>query len=100
MTTKVETKLRKMKIAEAPGQSDEILVIGGRDCEQNVVKFNTKTKQWSDMPVCFRFKFLGFEQGKSLYCHRHTSSCHSIVTLEKQLKANNVHLFGHDQFQP
>ncbi|XP_076815127.1 kelch-like protein 7 [Clavelina lepadiformis] len=31
-------------------QSDEILIIGGRDCEQSVVKFNTKTKQWSDMP--------------------------------------------------
>ncbi|CAK8685735.1 unnamed protein product [Clavelina lepadiformis] len=49
-TRKVDTKLRKMKIIEAPGQFDEILVIGGRDCEQNVVKFNTKTKQWSDMP--------------------------------------------------
>ncbi|CAK8689907.1 unnamed protein product [Clavelina lepadiformis] len=50
MTTKVDTKLRKMKIIEAPGQSDEILVIGGRDCPQNVVKFNTKTKNWSKMP--------------------------------------------------
>ncbi|XP_076813059.1 kelch-like protein 26 isoform X2 [Clavelina lepadiformis] len=31
-------------------QSDEILVIGGVHCPQSVVKFNTKTKQWSDMP--------------------------------------------------
>ncbi|CAK8688266.1 unnamed protein product [Clavelina lepadiformis] len=50
MTRKVETKLLKMKISETPGQSDEILVIGGSGCQQNVVKFNTKTKQWSDMP--------------------------------------------------
>ncbi|CAK8688300.1 unnamed protein product [Clavelina lepadiformis] len=50
MTRKVETKLRKMKIAEVPGQSDEILMIGGLDCKQSGVKFNTKTKQWSNMP--------------------------------------------------
>ncbi|CAK8688154.1 unnamed protein product [Clavelina lepadiformis] len=50
MTRKVETKLLKMKIAEAPGQSEEIIVIGGSGCPQSVVKFNTKTKQWSDMP--------------------------------------------------
>ncbi|XP_076811849.1 uncharacterized protein LOC143458856 isoform X1 [Clavelina lepadiformis] len=45
MTRKVETKLQKMKIAEAPGQSDEILIIGGLGCQQSVVKFNTKTKR-------------------------------------------------------
>ncbi|XP_076812952.1 uncharacterized protein LOC143459621 [Clavelina lepadiformis] len=50
MTRKVETKLRKMKIAEVPDQSDEILVIGRSGCPQSVVKFNTKTKQWSKMP--------------------------------------------------
>ncbi|CAK8685755.1 unnamed protein product [Clavelina lepadiformis] len=50
MTRKVETKLHKMKIAKAPGQSVEILIIGGYECPQSVVKFNTKTKQWSDMP--------------------------------------------------
>ncbi|CAK8682594.1 unnamed protein product [Clavelina lepadiformis] len=50
ITRKVETKLHKMKISEAPGQSDEILMIGGLDCKQSGVKFNTKTKQWSDMP--------------------------------------------------
>ncbi|CAK8688315.1 unnamed protein product [Clavelina lepadiformis] len=50
MTRKVETKLQKMKIAEAPGQSDEILIIGGLGCTQSVVKFNTKTKRWNDMP--------------------------------------------------
>ncbi|CAK8688146.1 unnamed protein product [Clavelina lepadiformis] len=32
-----------------PGQSDEILMIGGWDCQQNFVKFNTNKKQWSDM---------------------------------------------------
>ncbi|XP_076814719.1 kelch-like protein 12 isoform X2 [Clavelina lepadiformis] len=31
-------------------QSDDILIIGGLVFKQNVVKFNTKTKQWSDMP--------------------------------------------------
>ncbi|XP_076815134.1 kelch-like protein 12 isoform X2 [Clavelina lepadiformis] len=36
--------------ARIPGQSDEILIIGGWGCEQSVAKFNTKTKQWSDMP--------------------------------------------------
>ncbi|CAK8685813.1 unnamed protein product [Clavelina lepadiformis] len=36
---------KKMK-----GQSDEILVIGGQDCERSVAKFNTKTIQWSNMP--------------------------------------------------
>ncbi|CAK8688239.1 unnamed protein product [Clavelina lepadiformis] len=50
MTRKVETKLHKMKIAEAGGQSDEILIIGGEFCRRNIVRFNTKTKQWSDMP--------------------------------------------------
>ncbi|XP_076811682.1 uncharacterized protein LOC143458718 [Clavelina lepadiformis] len=50
MTRKVETKPRKMKIAEVPDHSDEILMIGGLGCQQSVVKFNTKTKQWSDMP--------------------------------------------------
>ncbi|CAK8688342.1 unnamed protein product [Clavelina lepadiformis] len=50
MTRKVEAKLYKMKIIEAPGQSDEILMIGGLSCQQSVVKFNTNTKQWSDMP--------------------------------------------------
>ncbi|CAK8688373.1 unnamed protein product [Clavelina lepadiformis] len=50
MTRKVETKLQKMKIAEAPGQSDEILIIDGLGCQQSVVKFNTKTKRWNDMP--------------------------------------------------
>ncbi|XP_076811848.1 kelch-like protein 23 [Clavelina lepadiformis] len=50
MTRKVETKLHKMKIAETPGQSDEILVIGGLRCEHSVVKLKTRTKQWSDMP--------------------------------------------------
>ncbi|CAK8688248.1 unnamed protein product [Clavelina lepadiformis] len=33
-----------------PGQSDEILIIGGWDCQQSVVTFNTKTTQWSDLP--------------------------------------------------
>ncbi|XP_076812951.1 kelch-like protein 12 [Clavelina lepadiformis] len=33
-----------------PGQSDEILMIGGLNCPQSVVKFNTKTNQWSNMP--------------------------------------------------
>ncbi|XP_076811679.1 kelch-like protein 12 [Clavelina lepadiformis] len=33
-----------------PGQSDEILVIGGLGCPQTVAKFNTKTNQWSNMP--------------------------------------------------
>ncbi|CAK8688191.1 unnamed protein product [Clavelina lepadiformis] len=32
------------------GQFDKILIIGGTDREQSVVKFNTKRKQWSDMP--------------------------------------------------
>ncbi|XP_076812945.1 kelch-like protein 12 [Clavelina lepadiformis] len=32
------------------GQSDEILMIGGLNCPQSVVKFNTKTNQWSNMP--------------------------------------------------
>ncbi|XP_076814328.1 kelch-like protein 12 isoform X2 [Clavelina lepadiformis] len=31
-------------------QSDEILIIGGTGCKQNVTRFNTKTKQWNDMP--------------------------------------------------
>ncbi|XP_076813491.1 kelch repeat and BTB domain-containing protein F47D12.7-like isoform X2 [Clavelina lepadiformis] len=50
MTRKVENKLHKKKIAETPGQSDEILMIGGYKFPRSVVKFNTKTKQWSDMP--------------------------------------------------
>ncbi|XP_076811701.1 kelch-like protein 25 [Clavelina lepadiformis] len=33
-----------------PGQSDEILMIGGLKCPGNVAKFNTKTIQWSNMP--------------------------------------------------
>ncbi|CAK8685736.1 unnamed protein product [Clavelina lepadiformis] len=32
-----------------PGQSDEILIIGGWNCERSVAKFNTKTIQWSNM---------------------------------------------------
>ncbi|CAK8688302.1 unnamed protein product [Clavelina lepadiformis] len=32
------------------GLFDNILIIGGMGCEQSVVKFNTKRKQWSDMP--------------------------------------------------
>ncbi|XP_076820206.1 kelch-like protein 12 [Clavelina lepadiformis] len=34
------------------GQFDKILIIGGTglDCQQSVVKFNTKTNQWSKMP--------------------------------------------------
>ncbi|XP_076814959.1 kelch-like protein 12 [Clavelina lepadiformis] len=32
------------------GQFDKILMIGGTDCEQSVVKFNTKRKHWSKMP--------------------------------------------------
>ncbi|CAK8685766.1 unnamed protein product [Clavelina lepadiformis] len=32
------------------GQFDKILIIGGTDCKQSVVKFNTKTNQWSKMP--------------------------------------------------
>ena len=39
-----------------PGQSDEILMIGGLNCPQSVVKFNTKTNQWSKMPVCLLYK--------------------------------------------
>ncbi|XP_076810265.1 kelch-like protein 12 [Clavelina lepadiformis] len=35
---------------EKPGQSDEILMIGGLNCPRSVVKFNTKTNQWSNMP--------------------------------------------------
>ncbi|XP_076815126.1 kelch-like protein 12 [Clavelina lepadiformis] len=31
-------------------QSDEILITGGTGCKQSVAKFNTKTKQWNDMP--------------------------------------------------
>ncbi|CAK8689881.1 unnamed protein product [Clavelina lepadiformis] len=33
-----------------PGQSDEILIIGGWNCERSVAKFNTKKIQWSNMP--------------------------------------------------
>ncbi|CAK8685820.1 unnamed protein product [Clavelina lepadiformis] len=33
-----------------PGQSDEILMIGGESCQRSVAKFNTKTIQWSNMP--------------------------------------------------
>ncbi|CAK8688361.1 unnamed protein product [Clavelina lepadiformis] len=32
------------------GQFDKILIIGGTDCKQSVVKFNTNTNQWSKMP--------------------------------------------------
>ncbi|CAK8689885.1 unnamed protein product [Clavelina lepadiformis] len=44
------------RISEAPackaksGQSDEMLMIGGWECQQSVAKFNTKTIQWSNMP--------------------------------------------------
>ena len=64
--------------------SDEILMIGGLNCPQSVVKFNTKTKQWSDMPVyVYYINKIGLEQAKYLSRHRHTSSCHSIVSLTK-----------------
>ncbi|CAK8685821.1 unnamed protein product [Clavelina lepadiformis] len=33
-----------------PGQSDEILMIGGRNCERSFAKFNTKAIQWSNLP--------------------------------------------------
>ncbi|CAK8688087.1 unnamed protein product [Clavelina lepadiformis] len=36
--------------ARIPGNSDEILIIGGTGCKQSVAKFNTKTKHWNDMP--------------------------------------------------
>ncbi|XP_076820218.1 kelch-like protein 12 [Clavelina lepadiformis] len=32
------------------GQFDKILIIGGESCKQSVVKFHTKTNQWSKMP--------------------------------------------------
>ncbi|CAK8689880.1 unnamed protein product [Clavelina lepadiformis] len=31
-------------------QSDEMLMIGGSDCQQSVAKFNTKKIQWSNIP--------------------------------------------------
>ncbi|CAK8689863.1 unnamed protein product [Clavelina lepadiformis] len=33
-----------------PDQSDVIFMIGGLNCQQSVVKFNTKTNRWSNMP--------------------------------------------------
>ncbi|CAK8685824.1 unnamed protein product [Clavelina lepadiformis] len=35
---------------KSKGQFDKILIIGGDGCEQSVVKFHTKTNQWSKMP--------------------------------------------------
>ncbi|CAK8685790.1 unnamed protein product [Clavelina lepadiformis] len=35
---------------KSKGQFDKILIIGGLGCPQSVVKFNTKTNQWSKMP--------------------------------------------------
>ncbi|XP_076811678.1 kelch-like protein 12 [Clavelina lepadiformis] len=50
-----------------PDQSDEILMIGGKSCPQSVAKFNTKTNQWSNMPVFYRCLALleGMVRGRS-----------------------------------
>ncbi|XP_076820205.1 kelch-like protein 12 isoform X4 [Clavelina lepadiformis] len=51
LVTSLVSRISEASACKAkPGQSEEILIIGGESCQQSVAKFNTKTIQWSNMP--------------------------------------------------
>ncbi|XP_076811847.1 kelch-like protein 12 [Clavelina lepadiformis] len=51
LITSLVSRLSSHQVCKkSKGQSDEILMISGPRCPRSVVKFNTKTNQWSNMP--------------------------------------------------
>ncbi|CAK8685803.1 unnamed protein product [Clavelina lepadiformis] len=50
LVTSLFSRIPELTYKKQKPPSDEIIVIGGFYCLQNIAKFNTKTKQWSDMP--------------------------------------------------
>ncbi|XP_076811840.1 kelch-like protein 40a isoform X2 [Clavelina lepadiformis] len=50
LVTSLFSRIPELTYKKRKRQFDEILMIDGEDCPRSVVKFNTKTKQWSEMP--------------------------------------------------
>ncbi|XP_076811828.1 uncharacterized protein LOC143458838 isoform X1 [Clavelina lepadiformis] len=50
LVTSLFCRIPELTYKKQKPQSDEIIVIGGFYCLQNIAKFNTKTKQWIDLP--------------------------------------------------
>ncbi|XP_076813357.1 kelch-like protein 12 [Clavelina lepadiformis] len=92
-----------------PGQSDEILMIGGLKCPGSVAKLNTKTNQWSNIPntnIARMFpSAINYNQQILLMggAKRYTSTCYNSVEMldlndENPKWDNNLPSMGEERF--